>query len=94
MTHDDAFSRNPLPVCLVIDESETGLTARLQKAQEEDDNVKLRELLQDKTRDYVIRSSLLYKESSGDIQLVVPKRMYTQIIRCAHEQGHFSDKED
>jgi len=92
MAHVDALSRNPLPVCLVIDEAEAGLTARLRKAQEEDDNVvKLRDLvLQDKTRDYVIRGGLLYKESGGDIQLVMPKRMQTQIIRRAHEQGHFS----
>jgi len=56
MAHIDALSRNPLSVCLVIDEPEAGLTARLRKAQEEDDNVvKLRDMvLQDKTRDYVI----------------------------------------
>lgn len=92
MAHVDALSRNPLPVCLVIDETEAGLTARLQKTQEEDDSVvRLRDLvLRNKTQNYVIRSNLLYRESGGDFQLVVPKRMQMQIIRRAHERGHFS----
>lgn len=29
MMHVDALSRNPLHVCLVVDESDAGLTARL-----------------------------------------------------------------
>jgi len=40
MAHVDALSRNPLPVCLVIDESDAGLTARFRRAQEEDDGVR------------------------------------------------------
>lgn len=94
MAHVDALSRNPLPTCLVISESEAGLTARLRRAQEEDDIVrKLRDLVsQNKAPDYMVRGNLLYRESGGSIQLVVPKRMQTQIIRRAHEQGHFSVK--
>lgn len=92
MTHVDALSRNPLPTCLVIDESDASLTARLRGAQEEDDGVKrLRGLvLQGRAPDYVLRGDLLFKESEGDVYMVVPKRMQTQIIRRAHEQGHFS----
>jgi len=63
-------SQLPSIICLTI-ESEAGLMTRLRKTQEEDDNiVKLRDLvLKDKAQDYVIRGSLLYKDSGGDIQL-------------------------
>lgn len=83
MAHVDALSRNPLPVCLVIDESDAGLTARLARTQEEDDGVRrLRDLLlRGQARDYLLRGNLLFKEFNGDLQLVVPKRMQTQIIR-------------
>lgn len=92
MPHVDALSRNPISSSMLIDESEVALTARLRKAQEEDDEVmKLKELvLQGKTQNYLMRGNLLYKESNGDIQFVVPERMQTQIIRRTHEHGHFS----
>lgn len=92
MAHVDALSRNPLPTCLVIDESDAGLTARLRKAQEEDEGVRrLRDLtLRGQARDYTVRGNLLFKESNGDLQLVVPRKMQTQTIRRAHERGHFS----
>jgi len=35
-----ALSRNPIPVCLVIDECEAGLVARLRRAQKEDEDLK------------------------------------------------------
>lgn len=83
MIHVDAHSRNPLPVCFVVDESDVGLTARLRKAQEEDDSVrKLRDLIiQNKTKNYIIRDDLVYRESGGNVQLVVLKKMQTQLIR-------------
>lgn len=92
MVHVDALSRNPLPACLVIDETDAGLTARLRRAQEEDDGVKrLRELVsRGQAQEYTLRGNLLFRESDGDLQLVVPRRMQAQIIRRAHEQGHFS----
>lgn len=40
MIHVDALSRNPLPVCFVIDECKEGLIARLKKAQKEDNELK------------------------------------------------------
>lgn len=32
----------------------------------------------------------LFKKQNGDILLVVPKAIRTQIIKQAHDQGHFS----
>lgn len=40
MKHVDALSRNPLPACLAINESDECLTARLRKAQRDDNDLK------------------------------------------------------
>lgn len=87
MVHVDAFSRNPLPVCFVLDETEEGLMARLKKAQMEDENIKrLYNLaMQNQSSEYILRGGLLYKEGVGDLKLVIPKVMQSQIIRKAHE---------
>lgn len=42
-------------------------------------------------RGYVIRGGLLFKEVDDDIRLVVPQNyLCSQIIRRAHERGHFA----
>lgn len=38
---------------------------------------------------YIIKNGLLFKKHNEDILLVVPKTMFTQIIKQAHERGHF-----
>jgi transposase InsO family protein len=92
MTHVDALSRNPLPTCLLIDESDDDITARLRKAQNDDEEIReiVRQIENQKNSDYVIRGGLLFKEINGDYRLVVPKTMHTQIIRRAHEREHFA----
>lgn len=92
MVHVDALSRNPLPACLTIDECEDGLTARLKKAQREDENIKkkLDEVQGGQLDGYIVRGGLLYKNVDSEIRLVVPKTMQLQIIRRAHERGHFA----
>lgn len=91
MVHVDALSRNPLPSCLTIGECEEGLMARLKRAQKGDDE--LRSLIDATERgeanSCLIRGGILYREVDGDIRVVVPRAMQTQIIRRAHEQGHF-----
>lgn len=91
MMHVDVLSRNPLPTCLVINECEKGLLARLKKAQNPDDELKgtFKAIEQDRSEGYLIRGGVLYKEDDGDIRLVVPKTMQSQVIKKAHEQGHF-----
>ncbi|XP_011698713.1 PREDICTED: uncharacterized protein LOC105456415 [Wasmannia auropunctata] len=90
--HVDALSRNPLSSCFVIDESEEGFIARFRKAKKEDSDIKkICDLAsQGQSSDYIIRGGLLFKEDAGDFRLVVPKVMQSQIIREAHEKGHFS----
>lgn len=90
MNHVDALSRNP--TCLLLDEDEDGLTARLRRAQANDeDTKKIIQLTQEgKTHGYSINGGLLFKEVDGDTRLVVPKAMCSQVIRRSHERGHFS----
>lgn len=92
MTHVNALSRNPLPSCLVVDECEVGLLAALRRAQQDDPELQeLRVSLEKKDiSGYVLRGGLMFKEDAGEAKLIVPKRMQTQIIRRAHDQGHFS----
>ena len=43
-----------------------------------------------KTKDYVIRGGILFKDCNGDIKLIAPKSMMRQVILSEHERGHFS----
>jgi len=64
MAHVDALSRNPLPECMIIEESDTWLPARLRKAQNEDDKIiKIRESIrQGQFTDFVERGGLIPRE--------------------------------
>ncbi|XP_043498670.1 uncharacterized protein LOC122521973 [Polistes fuscatus] len=92
MLHVDALSRQPLPSCMIIEESKNGLMNRLRQAQRSDSDVqKIIDLTKDgKINGYEMRGDLLFKEVDDDFKLVVPKQMCLQIIRQAHEVGHFS----
>lgn len=92
MSHTDALSRNPLPTCMVIEENETWLAARLRKAQNENDELqKIRESIRkNQATHFVERGGLIFRENKGSEYLVVPQQMQYQIIRRMHEQGHFS----
>lgn len=92
MAHTDALSRNPLPTCMVVDENDVWLTARMKRAQNEDDDLtEIRKLVrQGKVMNFVERGGLLFREQDGGTCLAIPKRMQNQIIRKMHEQGHFS----
>lgn len=64
----------------------------MRRAQAEDEDVKrvLDALKQGRSNDFIVRDGLLYKEVDDDIRLVIPKSMQAQIIRKAHERGHFA----
>jgi len=91
MMHVDALSRHPLPVCMVIDERDS-LTIKFKQAQQDDNEVKkvFDAVKKGNIDGYIIRNDLLFKKRNGDILLVVPKAMRTQIIKQTHDQGHFS----
>lgn len=91
MTHVDALSRSPLPCVFTIDEGEEGLLAKLKRAQHEDSEIQpiITRTGQNTVDEYVMRDGLVFKIINND-ELVVPKSMQSQIIKRAHEQGHFS----
>ncbi|XP_015514359.2 uncharacterized protein LOC107220321 [Neodiprion lecontei] len=92
MMHVDALSRNPLPTCLLIDDREDGLAAKLKKTQREDEDLKkiIENVENGAKTGYVMRGGVLYKGVDDDIRLVVPRSLCSTIIKRAHEKGHFS----
>lgn len=91
MRHVDALSRHPLPAVMAIEEDARGIIARLKRAQVQDDD--LRQLRDDigryEAEGYRLRNELLYKEIDDVLLVVVPRSMRIQIVRQAHELGHF-----
>lgn len=92
MIHVDTLSRNPLPCSLLINKSEESIIARIRKAQREDASSRDMYTLADKGQSdgYVVRGGLLFKETKGDLQVIVPKCLQSQVARQAHENGHFA----
>ncbi|XP_043496455.1 uncharacterized protein LOC122520459 [Polistes fuscatus] len=70
MVHVDALSRQPLPSCMIIEESKNGLMNRLRQAQRSDSDVqKIIDLTKDgKINGYEMRGDLLFKEVDDDFK--------------------------
>lgn len=88
MKHVDHLSRYPQDVLIIT----TELSARLRKAQQEDDNVKaVLQLLQNGPyENFKMKGGLFFKEVDGYELLVVPKIMERDVIKNAHDSGHFA----
>lgn len=65
--------------------------AWLRKAQKEDDDLKkvFNAIERGESSDCTLRGGILYKEINNNVRVIVPRAMQMQIIRKAHEQGHF-----
>jgi len=76
---------------MIVDERDS-VTVKFRRAQQDDDNVKkmFDAVKRRNNDDYVIKNDLLFKKHNGDILLVVSKTMRTQVIKQAHNGGHFS----
>ncbi|GFX31026.1 retrovirus-related Pol polyprotein from transposon 17.6 [Trichonephila clavipes] len=87
MKHVDALSR--YPVMMVCNDT---LTSKLEKAQEEDDNIqKLKSLLEkQESEEFFERNGILYKYLNGRELIVTPKAMQAELIKLIHENCHFS----
>jgi len=74
MAHVDALSRYPLPQCITIEIQKNGLLVRLEKAQQNDTDVKrIFDLVRTREIDgYIIRGGILFKEIDDDLRIVVP----------------------
>lgn len=94
MAHVDALSRYPANI-MIINElllSEDGILKRIQRAQNSDDFIKsIKKILQRESYEaYFLKNDILYKYDKGRELLVVPKAMQSEIIKKAHEIGHFA----
>lgn len=86
MQHVDALSR--APVMLTLSDP---LVEMIRRAQGQDEKIRvISELLKTQTfEDYVMSGDLLMKVVEGREVIVVPAEMQCEIIRRAHENGHF-----
>ncbi|XP_037958018.1 uncharacterized protein LOC119687677 [Teleopsis dalmanni] len=90
MKHVDALSRYAV---MCIDED--NILSKIRRAQMQDENLKtISDILQEKSsyNDYFKKGELLYKLRNDQELIVVPKSMQREIIRHAHEKGHFAVK--
>ncbi|GIX85121.1 hypothetical protein CDAR_94141 [Caerostris darwini] len=87
MKHVDALSR--YPVMMIVDKT---ITARLKKAQLEDENIcSLKQLLNsNESQEYFTKNEILYKFVGGRELIIAPSDMQTELVKLAHEKGHFS----
>lgn len=91
MRHIDALSRNPVSVFAVQLEKD-GLIEKLRKAQREDSELKslIESVRAGKYSDFsLVRGDVLHKIVNDEELLVAPKSMQMDIIKQAHQQGHF-----
>ncbi|GBM82410.1 hypothetical protein AVEN_84834-1 [Araneus ventricosus] len=68
------------------------LTAKLKKAQDEDENIQtLKSLLEkNEAEEFLERNGILYKYINRRDLIVAQKEMQVELIKLAHENGHFS----
>lgn len=90
MRHVDALSR----CSAVLFGFPDSLAIRIKSAQGKDDGITAIKALLEKEpyEDYVVRDGILFKFVDGREILVVPKTMHQEIIRIAHEKGHYAAK--
>lgn len=86
MKHVDALSR-----ASSIHVVQDVIIERLHRAQERDDKIAAVKALLSRGlyRDYTIKHGLVYKGEEGSEKLVVPKGLANDLIKQAHDIGHF-----
>ncbi|GFV81047.1 hypothetical protein TNCV_2270311 [Trichonephila clavipes] len=87
MAHVDALGRPPH--CMLIQNS---IHLQFLKAQQADDHITaIKTLLETTPHDnYIVKNKLLYKTVNGTDLLVVPDEIQANIVKTAHERGHFA----
>lgn len=86
--HADALSRHPTVLYGLVD----GLVARVKRAQQADEGLcAIMEHLQSKPyKDYTLQNGILFKFCDGQDLLVVPRLMQHEVVKNAHEKGHYA----
>lgn len=89
MPHVDALSRASV---LTLS---AAVSARMRAAQDEDEMVKAVKVALDQegtVEGYSVSNGVLYKAANGHRRVFVPEAMEMEVIRPAHEKGHFGVK--
>lgn len=92
MKHVDALSRDFAMIVIAKDDN---LVIKVKRLQQDDENIRRITIIlrnQPEYENFILRGDVLFKYISGRELLVVPKAMQTEIIRNAHENGHFATK--
>ncbi|KAG5878072.1 hypothetical protein JTB14_031507 [Gonioctena quinquepunctata] len=91
MSHVDALSRHPNVMTMTLTK-EDGVVERLRRAQELDEYIlAIKKILSTEDyEDFFVKSDILHEFVNGRELIVVPKMMQTDIIKTAHEIGHFA----
>lgn len=93
MAHVDALSRYPIVMSINdLISQEVGITKRLKIAQEHDEHIgALRKIVSNEPyQDFMMKNDILYKYNDGLELVVVPESMQTEIVKKAHDIGHFA----
>lgn len=87
LKHVDGLSRYPVEVMTVFSD----ISPKIGKLQQEDEGIKAISLILNTGPygEYKVKGGLVYKNVAGNDLLVVPKSMEVDVIKNAHEQGHF-----
>jgi len=90
LKHVDALSRYPMAIV----EAAHDIIPKIRRAQENDETIKniKQRLEKEPYQDYILRNQIVYKQSQGRELIMVPSSMQHEIIRRAHEKGHFAIK--
>lgn len=92
MKHVDALSRD---FAMIVVSKDDNLIIKVKQLQQDDENIKRITLIlqnQPDYENYILRGDVLFKYIDGRELLVVPRAMQTEIIKNAHENGHFATK--
>lgn len=91
MKHVDSLSRHPIAEVMIVTSE---LSARLCKAQQQDEHIQAitKILSKGPYENYKLKGGLVFKTVNGNDLLVVPKVMESEIIRNAHDVGHFANQ--
>lgn len=91
MRHVDALSR----MMAMIVSKEDNLCIKIKNLQRDDNNLKkIATILQQQQQydDFVLKNGIIFKYQSGRELLAVPEAMESEVIKNAHENGHFGAK--
>lgn len=88
MKHVDALSRHPVDILIIASE----MTSRFLKQQREDDGIRAiaQALTLGPYENFKLKGELVYKTVDGNDLLMVPRLMEVEVIKNAHEVGHFA----